>query len=73
MRGSAGCRWACSLMKLRTFSTVEMVTSPPCFSRPTNLPSLTERRPKVDSAIRVSRQKAAISRRSVSACMPFLT
>jgi hypothetical protein len=50
----------------RTRSTVSVPTRPPRRRRLTSLPSLTARRPKVDSAILARRQYSAMSRRSVS-------
>jgi hypothetical protein len=58
--------WPRRAMKARTRSTVCVVTRPPKRSRGTNLPSLTTRRPKVDSAIPAARQKLAISCSSAS-------
>jgi len=47
-------------------SSVSVVMRPPLRSRLASLPSLTARRPKVDSATPVRRQKSAISRRMAS-------
>src|ERR1043166_9386874 len=58
-------------MKARMRSSVSVVMRPPLRSRLASLPSLTARRPKVDSATPVRRQKSAISRRMAS-FMPCL-
>src|SRR5262249_31311432 len=47
-------------------STVSVLTRPPRRRRLTSLPSLTARRPKVDSAILARRQYSVMSRRSAS-------
>src|SRR5947209_2374980 len=50
----------CFVMKSLTRVRVSGVTRAPSRSRATNLPSLTARRPKVDSAMPVRRQKSAM-------------
>src|SRR5690349_6471531 len=55
----------CLAMKLLTRSSVSGVTRAPSRNRATNLPSFTARRPKVDSAMPVRRQKSEMLPRSV--------
>src|SRR6266852_4304473 len=62
----------CLVMNWLTRCSVSGVTRAPSRSRATNLPSLTARRPKVDSAIPVRRQKSEILPSKVgppAACM----
>ena len=63
---SAACAPLFAAMKARMRSSVSVVMGPPLRRRLASLPSLTARRPKVDSASPVWRQKSEISRRMAS-------